>query len=102
MGTIRLYYPEAFNNLIKKLKKIAKREGRSVSQLFVKDFAVHYVRIHEKGNPQTRLDVDYSKEKWKPDCPHFLHSNTKTVYCKKINMWIKTAKCKACYLTRNL
>jgi len=47
-------YPNE-EELFKKLKEIANREGRSVTEI-LKEMAREYVRRHEPGNPQLRLD----------------------------------------------
>ena len=50
------YFPKASEHLFRKFKEIADREGRSMSEI-LEELVRDYVRIHEPGNPQTRLDV---------------------------------------------
>lgn len=52
----RFYVPEFFQPTISILKEILEREGRSLSE-WIRENAEHYVRLHEPGNPQTRIDV---------------------------------------------
>ena len=52
----RFYVPEASEDTIYDLKAILKREGSSLSK-WIRDNAEHYVRLHEPGNPQQRLDT---------------------------------------------
>jgi hypothetical protein len=47
---------EEAKRLWKEVKEIAKREGKSVSQL-IREFLESYARLHEPGNPQQRLDT---------------------------------------------
>lgn len=54
--TTSLYISERFRPTYEKLLEILERENRSVNQWF-EDFATPYVRLHEPGNPQQRLDV---------------------------------------------
>jgi len=51
---IMLYVPPEKKNVIEEAQKIAKREGESLSQKFVK-FCENYVQKHAHGNPQTLL-----------------------------------------------
>jgi tRNA-dihydrouridine synthase len=63
-GTQRRKFPPQFRMYLKpedlhnfgKLKQIAKREGRPVAEV-VRELVEGYVRLHEPGNPQQRLDV---------------------------------------------
>jgi len=50
------YFPREFERLWETLDEIAKREGRSRSKI-LRECVEEYVRLHELGNPQTRLDV---------------------------------------------
>jgi predicted DNA-binding protein len=52
------YWPnsEEAKRLWKEAKEIAKREGKSVSQL-IREFLESYIHLHEPGNPQQRLDT---------------------------------------------
>ena len=60
----RTKFPKQFRMYLKRedletwkiLKDIAKREGRSVAQV-VREQVESYVRLHEPGNPQQRLDT---------------------------------------------
>ena len=47
-------FPDEIQPIYEKLKKIAKREGKSASNILT-DFMVQYVGIHDPGNPQTLL-----------------------------------------------
>jgi len=49
------YFPENFEETLKEFEKIAKREGRSPSQL-IRELIRDYVRKHGPGNPQRPLD----------------------------------------------
>jgi hypothetical protein len=42
--------------LIEQAKQLFKREGQSISQYFL-DQLESYIRLHEPGNPQQRLDT---------------------------------------------
>ena len=50
------YFPESFQNTFDLLHTILKREGSNFSQ-WTRDNAESYVRVHEPGNPQQRLDT---------------------------------------------
>lgn len=51
------YAPEEFKtNIWKKFKRICTAEGTSASDK-IRDMVEDYVRLHESGNPQTRIDV---------------------------------------------
>jgi len=52
----RIYVPAEFEPTMETLKEILKREGRSISG-WIRDNADQYVRLHEPGNPQQRLDT---------------------------------------------
>ena len=43
-------------DIVKKASEILKREGSSLSEFF-NDSIAEYVRLHDKGNPQQRIDV---------------------------------------------
>ncbi|RLC33574.1 hypothetical protein DRH14_04640 [Candidatus Shapirobacteria bacterium] len=53
---LTLYVPSEFAGVIDKLEEIVKREGKSISRLFL-DWAERYVRLHSPGNPQQTLDT---------------------------------------------
>jgi len=50
----KLYVPAESRLIVKEAKEIARREGESLSQKFIK-FCQDYVRLHGEGNPQTLL-----------------------------------------------
>lgn len=52
----QIYLPEGFLQIWTKFMEICDREGSSGSEK-VRDFVRAYVRRHEPGNPQTRLDT---------------------------------------------
>lgn len=52
----RFYIPASFENTFDLLQTILKREHSNFSQ-WVRDNAESYVRLHEPGNPQQRLDT---------------------------------------------
>jgi len=60
----RTKFPKQFRMYLKKedletwriLKEIAQREGKSIAQI-VREQVESYVRLHEPGNPQQRLDT---------------------------------------------
>jgi len=52
----RFYIPSSFENTFDLLQTILKREGSNFSR-WVRDNAESYVRLHEPGNPQQRLDT---------------------------------------------
>ena len=56
------YFREGGEVLFKKFKEISEREGRAMGQI-LEDLVREYVRIHEPGNPQKRLDVILKGEK---------------------------------------
>ena len=51
----QIYIPEGFTQIWDKFMEICDREGSS-SSAKVRDFIRDYVRRHEPGNPQTRID----------------------------------------------
>ena len=55
VGHLHLYVPETRAITVRKAKKIARREGRSLSKLIL-DLLDDYVRRHEPGNPQLPID----------------------------------------------
>ena len=52
----RFYVPSKFENTFDMLQTILKREHSNFSQ-WVRDQTESYVRLHEPGNPQQRLDT---------------------------------------------
>jgi len=66
VGHLHLYVPKEFSEIVKKAKKIARREGRSISKL-VMDLLRDYVRRHEPGNPQ--LSITRFVDSPKPSSP---------------------------------
>ena len=48
--------PEEAKGSFEKLAKIAERENRSMTKIIV-EMVENYVRLHEPGNPQQRLDT---------------------------------------------
>jgi len=59
---LTLYIPLEYEVLVDKLEEIVKREGKSISRLFL-DWAERYVRLHSPGNPQQTLDRILKEEK---------------------------------------
>jgi len=51
---IYIYVPQEYRIIFEKAKEIARREGRSLSDL-IRELLRDYVRIHEPGNPQLPL-----------------------------------------------
>lgn len=49
------YVPEEFEIILKELKEILKREGKSLSE-WIRENAERYVAVHAHGNPQLRID----------------------------------------------
>lgn len=52
----KLTVPQEAEGAFKKLPEIADRENRSMTEIVV-ELIESYVRLHEPGNPQQRLDV---------------------------------------------
>jgi hypothetical protein len=52
----RFYVPATFENTFDMLQNILKREHSNFSQ-WVRDQTESYVRLHEPGNPQQRIDT---------------------------------------------
>lgn len=52
----RFYVPVKFENTFDMLQSILKREGSNFS-IWVRDQTERYVRLHEPGNPQQRIDT---------------------------------------------
>jgi hypothetical protein len=52
----RFYVPDAFEDTFKTFEEILAREKKSLSS-WLRDNAEHYVRLHEPGNPQQRIDI---------------------------------------------
>ena len=50
----RFYVPPEWEEVLKKLEEIVKRENRTFSE-WVREAANSYVRLHEPGNPQQLL-----------------------------------------------
>ena len=65
-GILQVYIPAGFYMTLQKARRIARREGRSLSDL-VRDLLRDYVRRHEPGNPQLPIDRFL---KQKEDHPH--------------------------------
>jgi len=57
MGAIIVHYsvPMEFLEILEEFKKIAKREGKTVSELF-RDAVIEYTKRHGSGNPISALD----------------------------------------------
>jgi len=51
---LKIYIPQEHRVIFEKAKAIARREGRSLSDL-IRDLLRDYVRVHEPGNPQLPL-----------------------------------------------
>jgi len=51
-----IYIPDYYLPTLKKLREILKREGKTLSE-WIRDHAIEYVRLHEPGNPQQRIDT---------------------------------------------
>jgi len=51
----RFYVPESFERIIEKMEKILKREGSNLSK-WIRQNIEEYVRRHEPGNPQQRIE----------------------------------------------
>lgn len=52
----KFYIPKNQQLTFKKLREILRRERKSLSA-WILDNAVSYVRLHEPGNPQQRIDI---------------------------------------------
>jgi hypothetical protein len=52
----RFYVPESWEETLDTLEEILKREGSNLSK-WIRQNGDHYVRLHEPGNPQQRLDM---------------------------------------------
>jgi len=52
---LHVYVPVEKQRLVERAKEVARREGSSLSKLILA-YLEEYVRRHEGGNPQTRLD----------------------------------------------
>ena len=50
------YWGHGYQETWEKFKEICRREGSTVSEK-LREFVFDYVRVHEPGNPQLRLDV---------------------------------------------
>lgn len=55
-GQFNIYVPPNKKEVVKKGKDILEREGTSLSKFIVEKIE-EYVRLHEPGNPQQRLDT---------------------------------------------
>jgi len=82
-----------------KLKEIARREGRSASSI-INELIEEYIRKHEPGNPQLRLDrilegkMDLTRP---PNCVHVDGFLTMEVACLEKKAWIPLPECWRCY-----
>jgi hypothetical protein len=56
MTKLTLYVPEEMKGLVKKAKEVFKRENKSLSEYLLNCLS-GYVKLHEPGNPQQRLDT---------------------------------------------
>jgi len=85
--------------IYEKLKEIARREGRSASAV-ISELIEEYVRQHEPGNPQLRLDLilegktDLTRP---PNCVHVDAFLTMEVACLEKKAWILLPECWRCY-----
>lgn len=52
----RFYVPVILEFTFQRLEKILAREGSSISH-WIQQNAINYVRLHEPGNPQQRIDT---------------------------------------------
>ena len=52
---LNLYIPERHREAVQRAKELMKKEGESLSRKVVQ-YLIDYVRMHEPGNPQLRLD----------------------------------------------
>jgi len=51
----RFYVPESFERILSQMEEILKREGSNLSK-WIRQTIAEYVRQHEPGNPQQRLE----------------------------------------------
>jgi len=101
VGHLHLYVPQEYSEIVKKAKKIARREGRSISKL-VMDLLRDYVRVHEPGNPQLPL-TRFTGESKPEEPPRWLtcrYSRKELVkgefYCSRFGFWRIPKACEKC------
>jgi len=98
---LKIYIPQEHRIIFEKAKAIAKREGRSLSDL-IRDLLRDYVRIHEPGNPQLPLTKFTGEEKLQ-EPPRWLtctYSRKELVkgefYCERFGFWRIPQACERC------
>jgi len=62
----RFYVPEDYQQLIDKLIRILRREGKSLSRWILEN-AIEYVKRHEPGNPQMLMNKFLKKAQPEPE-----------------------------------
>jgi hypothetical protein len=97
---ITFYVPLGSEVLYEKLEEVLKREGKSLSA-WIRDQAVNYVRIHEKGNPQLPLGPFVGSGTLpqpvalKP-CEYRTHEYKGEFFCAKNTAWGPRRRCEVC------
>ena len=96
-----VYIPASFYQTVVKARKIADREGRSLSDL-IRDLLRDYVRVHEPGNPQLPL-TRFTGEQKPEEPPRWLtcRYSRKTLrkgefYCERFAFWRLPKACERC------
>lgn len=54
MPWLSVYMPKSHEQIIKRFRKLAKREGKAHSRILL-ELMIHYLNEHEHGNPQKPL-----------------------------------------------
>jgi len=98
---LHLYVPQEYAVTVEKAKKIARREGRSISKL-VMELLRDYVRVHEPGNPQLPL-TRFTEEEKPQEPPRWLtcmYSRKELrrgeFYCERFSFWRIPQACTHC------
>ena len=98
---IYIYVPQEHRVIFEKAKAIAKREGRSLSDL-IRDLLRDYVRVHEPGNPQLPL-TRFTEEKRPEEPPRWLtctysrkELRNGEFYCSRFGFWRIPKACEGC------
>ena len=98
---LHLYVPQEYAVIVEKARKIAKREGRSLSKL-VMELLRDYVRVHEPGNPQLPL-TRFTEERKREEPPRWLtctysrkELRNGEFYCSRFGFWRIPKACERC------
>jgi hypothetical protein len=96
---ITLYVADKYDAVVKKAKEVFKREGSSMSDFLMQELD-QYVRLHEPGNPQQRMDViiETGHTYTAPlICGRCKKENVPVLYEAVFTSGLKLKECKTCF-----